>query len=140
MTSARTTIRIPDELTDKLTARVNPASGGGISEALRESLSRYFELLSRGRNSIRDRFAVEELTNLCQLGNGTIHDVHMEGLRWNADDALPKEVPYPDDLQSLRDKLSTLTLHEHAALVDAVERYWRASGTGMTIDISRILD
>ena len=141
MTSKKTTCRIPDELLEHLSARAEPGYTGGISEALRESLSRYFTLLDRARANLQGRFNAEELANICQLGNATWFEAHsLDGLSLDADDALEDEVPCPEALVSVREKLQQLTLTEHAALVDAVERYWRACGTGMQIDISHLLD
>lgn len=143
MASTHKTLRIPEATMKQLRARVDESTGVNLSESLRRQLNRYFSLLTSARLRLQNQFTAEELTNLCQLGNGTMFGDTSEfeiGLRANAEDALPEEVPYPNALPSLRKKLNNLERIEHAALVDAVERYWSRTGAGKQTDPARILE
>jgi hypothetical protein len=60
---------------------------------------------------------------------------------WNVEDATPEEAGCEENVRlGLVDKLHRLELHEHAALVDAVERYWNAVSCAVPVDPARILD
>ena len=138
----------PEEITREIRAR------GDLSESLRECLGRYFYLLSRGRAELADVFTADELTALCAVANGTVFAPHnieglrwnfaphnIEGLRWNIEGSEPGvEIQLTVEQKStLIAKLNAMPLHQHAALVDAVERFWRAISTGMQINPATIL-
>lgn len=140
MTSRRSSFLIPEEIADQLGARTD-SSVGGVSGTLREILGRYFAILADGRRRLSEVLTNEELVDAVSLGNGTIYQPHtLDGILADAQDAEAHEVPYPEALPSLRDKLSRASLGEHAALVDAVERYWIAHSTGMQVDRRAILE
>jgi hypothetical protein len=113
-----------------------------LSEAIRESLSRYFAMLDRARHNLRGRLTDDELTAIATISNGTIFEPHtLEGILWNLQDANEAECLFDDTRRTeLVAKLDSMSLLEHAALVDAVERFWRAVGTGMSVDATKILD
>jgi len=142
MTSRQASFRMPKHLITELQARTDAAFGGGVSEALREALSRYFELLSQGRRSLRERpWTPDDLANLIALGATTSFGASsLTGLLDNAIDALPDEVPCPASLDSTRDRLRMLELVEHAALVDCVERFRQAVRRGFTVEPARLLE
>lgn len=133
---------IPDDLLQQADAR----GDGNLSDGIRQSLGRYFYLLSRSRARLREiGFSPEELADLAQVGNGTVwYPETIEGLLWNLEDSLPHELPhelpYPEAREALIAKLRTLTLTDHAALVDCVERWWRAVGLGVNIEIASMLE
>jgi hypothetical protein len=132
----RINFHAPEQIEREIRAR------GDLSESLRESLNRYFYLLNRGRSELLGVFDADELTALCTIGNGTIFEPHsIEGLMWNIEDAIPgTEIELTNKQKTaLVAKLKAMPLHQHAALVDAVERFWRAVGTGMQVDPRSIL-
>ena len=120
--------------------RAISARGATLSDALRESLARYLYLIERARAEIRNTFEPGELIVLARVSNGTLFQAHtLEGLTWNVEDAADDEVA-ECDRPALLTKLRGLTLTQHAALVDALERYWRAVPLSPGVDILRILD
>jgi hypothetical protein len=136
MASIHKNFTIPEELVNQLNAR-----GETLSAALRESLARYFYMLDRARADLRDRFTAQELSLLCDCCNGTWWEPHtLDGIVANAEDTEQERYDYwRVDRAALLDKMRALSLLECAALVDAVERFWRATSTGMAVEPGRIL-
>ncbi len=126
-----------ESVTDQVKRR-----GPSISDNIREALSRYYRLLDEARESIGGKFSAGELGLLCDLSNGTIWEAHSLDMmdtqvRDAEDDYFTR---WEVDRKSLITKLHGLSLTQYAALVDAVERYWEASRTGMSVDHTRILE
>ena len=119
-------LRIPDDLLSKIELRSDPA-GGGISEAIRESLSRYYYLLDFERSKIQDTFTEGELSLMVDLCNGTLFQPFtvINGVSANVADAEDFYFQkWKCDRKELLDKLDKLTPCQHFALVDAIERFW----------------
>lgn len=133
------TIRINAWVPDELHRHLN--SRGSISDAIRNSLGRYFYLLEISRVNISNKFTESELSLICDICNGTIWEPHtISLLSANVEDAGPEMfVKWSVDQKKLMTKLSKLTSIETAALVDAVERFWAAVGTGMRVNPGDIL-
>jgi len=133
----RINMRVSDELRTAMCAR-----GETLSDGVRDSLERYYYLLERSRTQMAELFDRDELVALCAVGNGTLFEAHtIEGLLWNMEDAIAgEEIELSEDQKAaLLDKLRGLTLTQHAALVDAVERFWRAKRLGVCVDPGTIL-
>lgn len=131
----RINFHCPDDLLAAIGAR-----GETVSEGLREIVSRYLYLIERARAEIHDMFEPGELIVLDRMAMGTIFQPHtIEGLAWNLEDAEPEAVVECDP-PALLTKLRGLTPTHHAALVDALERYRRATALSPGVDISHILD
>lgn len=83
----------------------------------------------------------DELSLICDVCNGTIWKPHtISLLSANVEDTEPEIFKRWDvDQKKLIGKLSKLTSIETAALVDAVERFWAASETGMRVNPGDIL-
>jgi hypothetical protein len=119
-------LRVPDDLLSKIETRADPA-GGGISEAIRESLSRYYYLLDYERSKIQDTFTRGELSLMVDLCNGTLFQPFtvINGVSANVADA---EDFYFEkwgcNRKELLSKLDRLLPCQHFALVDAIERFW----------------
>jgi hypothetical protein len=134
----RLNLQLPDKLMADIKAR------GGVTESIRECLSRYYYLLAQARAGLsnREAFSAGELSLLTDVCNGTFWEPHTLGcLGANADDA---EDDYYEKWgvkrADLLAKLAGLTPLEQAAVVDAIERFWKAVGTGMTVDPRHLLD
>jgi len=130
------TIRIHDDLVRQVSAR-----DANVSESIREALSRYYYMLGIARSEIRDTFTTDELSLLCDICNGTIFEPH--SLNALGQSVLDAEDDYFErwsvDRRKLYSSVGRLDLLQDAALVDAIERYWQASGTGMSIDVAKLL-
>jgi len=133
----RLNLRAPDSLVADIAAR------GDVSESIREGLSRYYYLLqiSRKRLSNGAVFTGGELSLLVDVCNGTVWEPQtLCCLVANAEDC---EKEYYEkwgvDRDALLSKLDGLTPLDQAAIVDAIERFWRAASTGMTVDPAHIL-
>jgi len=128
--------RIPDDLLSKIELRSDPA-GGGISEAIRESLSRYYYLLDFERSKMQDTFTRGELSLMVDLCNGTVFQplTVINGVSGNVADA---ENFYFEkwecDRKELLAKLDKLTPCQHFALVDAIERFWAEIARSPSLD------
>lgn len=134
-------VRLPDQLLNELVKRERAGFRGSMSAAIREALERYFEILADGRRSVRERFDEQDCANLLALANGTMFEgSSLRGLLWNAQDAVDEDVPYPDALPALREKLTQLSIAEHAALVDACERWWHTHARGVRVEPSALLE
>lgn len=129
-------LRMPDSLLAEVKRR------GDLSESLREGLARYYHLLERARASLREVLTDEELRMLADVNNGTLWEPHMLCLiALNAQDAEDGYyTKWGVKRSTLLKRLQALTPLECAALVDAIERFWRAAGTGMPVDPARLLD
>lgn len=133
--STRLNFWAPEHLIRELQARDD-----SLSEALREATARYFRLLSRARDEIRGRFSEEELTVLARVASTTVWTPEtLDGLIWSLEAALDCEVE-ECERAALLEKLQRLTLTQHAALVDALERFWLAVGTGKPVEVACILE
>ena len=119
-------LRVPDDLLSKIELRSDPARGG-ISEAIRESLSRYYYLLDYERLKMQDIFTAEELSLMVDLCNGTVFQPHtvINGVSGNVADAEDFYFEkWKCDRKELLAKLDKLMPCQHFALVDAIERFW----------------
>jgi hypothetical protein len=119
-------LRVSDELLGKIELRSDPA-GGGISEAIRESLARYYYLLDFERSKMQDTFTRGELSLMVDLCNGTVFQplTVINGVSGNVADAEDFYFEkWECDQKELLDKLDKLTPCQHFALVDAIERFW----------------
>jgi len=129
-------LRVSDELLGEIETRSDPA-GGGISEAIRESLARYYYLLGFERAKIQDTFTRGELSLMVDLCNGTLFQPFtvINGVSANVADA---EDFYFDkwkcDRKELLDKLDKLMPCQHFALVDAIERFWSEIARSPSLD------
>jgi hypothetical protein len=124
-----------EEITGDLKAR------GSISESIREALARYFYMLAEGRRTLSPKLGEPELSLLVDIHNGTFWEPHtLDVVRWAHEDAEPEYFEkWGVDRAAFTEKMNTLTPVECAALVDAIERFWLASGTGMKVEISSLL-
>lgn len=124
MTKKRpTSLYIEDTQREQLELR------GDMSTTIRESLDRYFTLLTAGERALRALFTPEEWMAVQQLCGSTAWQ------SWSIRH-LPDEVreaitdgdcPLPDEQGSvLAEKIERLELHQLYALVDLVERDRRA--------------
>lgn len=119
-------LRIPDPLLKQLDARTDTVRGG-LSDAVRESLERYFYLLDISRQEIQDKFTGLELCLIADLSNGTIwHPMTIiNGITTNVQDAEDFYFEkWKVDRKGMISKLQSLTPAQHFTLVDAAERYW----------------
>ena len=142
--SERFTIILPDDIAREVVARGEKAS------AAREGLSRYFVLLTLARSEIRSLFSREELGAVCDLCNGALFQATTDQvfdpitlqLRSEVANQIKTKRFHPWDVSGaiLVEKLRSLTPFQVAALCDSVERYWRASSTGLAVDPGSILN
>jgi hypothetical protein len=119
-------IIIPDNLAKQIDKRTDTVKGG-ISDAMRKAIERYYYLLDIARIEIKDKFTGGELSLICDLCNGTVFITYslISGITANVYDAEPEYFEkWKCDKQPLLDKLDKLTPLQQAALVDAVERFW----------------
>jgi len=133
----RKTFHIPPELDKELVARE-----GAFSEALRESLARYFALLAEERRTLAGRFTDGELGLILDLCNGTVLEAHtmLGGILANCEDGETERYEYHNaNRTELLPKLRALNPAEDAALVDAVERWWLAVGHGFQPEVGQLL-
>ena len=93
--------------------------GSDLSDSIRESLTRYYELLEGGREELKGRFSPEELAIvLRRIKGGSEVTADMELMR----------------------KLNKLSPVQNCALLDACERYWQAVTHGFTPEVSQLLE
>jgi hypothetical protein len=129
-------LRIPDDLLSKIELRSDPA-GGGISEAIRESLARYYYLLDFERAKIQDTFTRGELSLMVDLCNGTLFQPHTvnNGVSANVADAEDFYFEkWKCNRKELLSKLDRLLPCQHFALVDAIERFWSEISRSPSLD------
>lgn len=133
----RLTFRAPAHLQQQINAR-----GRDESDSIRESLGRYYYLLAQARAELREMLTGPELALLCDAHNGAWWTPESLGvIRWSAEDADPEYFEkWGVERAVLVDKLRVLTPLQCAALVDAIERYWKASSTDMPVNPERILE
>jgi len=116
----------PADLVDLIRQR---SRHGEVSEAIRESLSRYYVLLDWERRNLQGVFVPAELSLLADISNGSAYTGgHLPlGLLANAEDTGAETYTrWGVDRSSLLTKLRALTPTQEAALVDAIERFWEA--------------
>jgi len=136
MASAMKSLRIPPELSRQAAAR-----GDNLSDGIRECLDRYFHLLSCARDGLRSRFSATELSVLCRVAGAMVSEPHVLTLLPRLEDTEPVEAGCSVAEKSLLvEKLRELDPLEHTALVDAVERFWRACACGVPVDPARVLE
>lgn len=114
-----------EELLKELKSRIDPVRGN-LSEQIRESLSRYYYLLSWERQAIKDKFTGAELSLLCDIGNGTLWQSYsLNMITAEVEDA---ESDYFEKWgvkrEELITKLNSMNITQSAALVDSIERFW----------------
>jgi len=127
-------VRLPDALIEELDIRNQSQS---LPEVIRESLARYFTLLSHERRMLKPKFSPGELSLLADICNGTMFPDNMIplGLLADAEDAEQEYYSkWGVDRAGLLSKLRALTPCQEAALVDAVERFWTAVSTRPTLE------
>jgi len=129
-------IRMPDDLTKQLEIR-----GDTLSDGVREVAGRYLSILDVARRELRDILTGPELSLLTDIHNGTIWEPHtIDVIRWSAGDAEPSYFDrWEVDRAALLAKLGNLDIAQCAALVDAIERFWRAVSLDMRVDPASIL-
>ena len=133
----RIQVWFPEEIVSQITAR-----GADFSDSIRESLSRYYALVNDARQGLQGRFTEAELGLLADISNSTYFEAHsLQGLLWNAQDCGPDGSweKWGVNEKEMLEKLKTLTLTEHAALVDACERWWAAVSKGFQPEIKQLL-
>lgn len=139
--------RIGEEIDAELTSR------GDRNTVARETLERYFTLLAEERRSLRRLLTPEEQTCIAAAFSGTIIDKMMMFGRYvqgdrtgpllaaEIEDAIRYEtVSGPADPEALLAKLNCLSRGECAAVLDAVERFWRRVAAGEDADPHRLLE
>ena len=121
---------ITDDTLGEIDARAGTRSSGlGRSVVVEEALSRYFTLLALARLELRDRFSRAELSLMADAANGTMYQA--ETLRFfpmgvaDAIDLDGLDRKWDVNAPLLLTKLRDLSVTQTAALVDAVERFWR---------------
>ena len=127
---------------DRLRFAAEARSRDGLSEAIREGLSRYYHLLDAERESLKGLFEPGELLLLADANNGTIYTPEtIQCFSANAEDTEPEKYAYfGADRRTLINKLNALTIGQTHALVDAVERYWKAAAHTQAVDPAKLLD
>jgi len=118
-------IALPDKLKQAARAR----DEGSLNEGIRKSLERYYSLLDISRHEIKGLFSTAEKAFLLNIAISTFFDTHsMDGLIADAEDTLGTEYEYYSvKRDTLIAKLKGMTLSQHHALVDALERFKIAS-------------
>lgn len=135
--SKRIQVWFPEDVLNQINAR-----GRDFSDPIRESLSRYFALIDDSRKGLQGKFTKEELGLLIDISNGTIFEARsLRGLLCNAQDCAPDGTweKWGADENVLLDKLEALTLTDHAALVDACERWWHRIGEDEQLSVEDLL-
>lgn len=130
-------ITIPDALSGRLKAT------GNVSEALRTAYERYQALLARARADLRACLTPEEAALLADICNGTLFEPYEVALQMLAAEAEDAEDGYYSKWgvtsHVLLEKLHRLTPLEAAALIDAIERFWKAASSGIPVDARLLL-
>jgi len=126
---------LPDALLEQIKQR------GEKTESIRVALERYFYTIDRSRRSIQEVFTAEECSLILDTCNGTWFEPHsLDGVPLEIQDVEESRMEHWGvDRAGLLAKLQGLTLAQHAALVDAIERWWRAAGTGIQINPGDLL-
>jgi len=126
---------MPEALVDAIAMR------GERSESIREGLERYYYLLERAREQIRPLFTAGECSLLVDTCNGTLFGpITLDCVPLDVRDVEEERVQkWGVDREALLAKLQGLNLLQHAALVDAIERFWQAASHGFEVDPSLLL-
>ncbi len=138
---SKITVIFSDDQTKKLSGRTDIVRGG-ISETIREAIDRYMALLEAGQHTLRGKLSSAEMSLLVDISSGSMYNsqVISATLACHAQDA--DESYYTThgvDRNRLVNILANLCPAETAALIDAIERYWIASGAGFTPDIDQLI-
>jgi hypothetical protein len=132
---ARLNVRAPEELFPQLQQR-----NDNLSEAIRESLMRYFALMTSGRRQLQGVFTGNEIALIVDVTNGTLFDaVWMESggelMSFEVLDSKPDGTweKWEVDGNTLAEKLKSLNNLQAAALIDAIQRFWNRRDEQMEI-------
>lgn len=135
--SKATSIRLTEQ------ARIGVDQRGTPTQAINEGLERYYQLLARTRKAMENKFAAAELALIADSCNGTLFEAwSIPLLHANIEDAITLDrlnEKWGVEEELLLDKLKALTHVECHAMVDAVERFWKATARGETIEYADIL-
>lgn len=131
-TSGVITLRLTDEtLLNEIDQRVT-ADDPNRSAVIREHLARYYDILRRGRATLRATLTNDEALCLVDLCNGTLFEawsIHL--LYANMEDSLEMGEGYDTkhnvDGQALLAKVKSLDISATSALVDTIERFWHGT-------------
>ncbi len=120
------TIRIPDKLATRMESRRNP-SRGGISEAIRESLTRYLAIIDGEKEQLEKLFSIDEITFLADISKTTIFTgsaipYGLLALAEDTENSIYEK--WVINRERLLAKLRRLSLCQETALVDSIEIYW----------------
>lgn len=134
----RIQLLLPEQLQKEIIAR------NTVSEAVRTSLERYFYLIREARKTLKRKFSIDEIRFLCDVFNdfnSIVHnDVLVQQFKAISPDLKIKWGFKESEEEELLKRLITLSLVERASLFDVIERFWKATETGMKIDCSGLLD
>ena len=130
-------IRLQDEIMPDIEKR------GDKSSVVRESLERYFLVLSRARASMRGIFTESELSLMIDASNGVIYQAwsipyFVAGIE-DAINLYGIDEKWKVDGTSLLAKILDLDAASIFALVDSMERYWCAIGQGESLQYTDLL-
>ena len=128
-------LRAPDNLISQIKAR------GAVSDAIRTGLERYYYLLWQSRIQVRALLTDAELSLIADVCNGTLWEPwSLSLIAANVEEANPATFErWGVDRDALLAKLADLSQTDCAALVDAIERFWSAAGTGIPVDPANLL-
>ncbi len=119
------------------------SSGRERAEIGNRALERYFYLLSKKRQELRDRFSENELGLMCDASNGTLWSVDtIAYLPHGIEDAISLDgldAKWDVDGEALLAKLNELDLLSLCALVDGIELVWAGAYYRERLDFSRVL-
>jgi len=125
--------KISISLSDRLAAQID-TRGSVRSQALAQSLERYFFILDSARRRLAEMLSDQETALILDALNGTgffepfsIHLVDAEIADALADNLASK---WQVDADALTEKLRQLSYTEKVALVDAAERWWNRAASG----------
>jgi hypothetical protein len=119
--------------------------GQSRGEQIVQDLRRYYRLLAEARMALQTRLSTENLSLILDACNGWRMDPEAPRHLWIqvADTIRVKGVDAKWDVANsprLIRRLQELTWLESLALADAIERFWRAKGTGDQRDPSQALE
>jgi hypothetical protein len=138
ITVTQINIRFPENFVKQLDTRSDPGKGG-MSEAVRSSLERYFFLIESARQEIAGEFTSGEVSLLVDICNGTWFEPPVSGaVLANAEDA--ESIYYKRwevDRGKLLAKLKAITICQEMALIDAIERFWVSVSKNRTLEQPR---
>lgn len=150
-----TTIRLETMTQRQLLARMRePDAYGAMSAAIRETLERYFHLLSLEGMHMVNLFTRNECAVICAVTNGSLEQSYsipaigesiLDGVDANPDGSfagalgLVTDGDFSIDLKAFRHKLRSLTLLQCFVLADAIERWWARCARGESPDYGELL-